>query len=123
MRLRTVATVTWGGVIMPIRVARLAVRAGACGVHLGSFAALCSPLLLGGANPSAVGAVAGVGVWAFVIGWLNRDGPGEVCTGSAANSSCTQEFAPWPSYIAGALMIGVAVVVFAVLQRRSARAR
>ena len=80
-------------------------------------------LLAGGANISAIGSAAGVGVWGFVIGWLNRDGPGEVCTSSNSGSSCTQEFAPWPSILAGALMLGVSVTVFELLRRRSGRQR
>lgn len=75
-------------------------------------------LVAGGANVSAIGSAAGVGGWGFVLGWLNRDGPGNVCTSSGTGVSCTQEFAPWPSVLAGALVVGATVAAFAVLQRR-----
>lgn len=77
-------------------------------------------LLAGGANFSAVGAAAGVGPWAFVLGWLNRDGPGQVCVTSGSSYSCTEEFTPWPSFVAGVVMIAASVSVFVILRRRSA---
>jgi hypothetical protein len=85
-----------------------------------AFAALA--LLLGGANISAVGAAAGVGVWGFVLGWLNRDGPGDVCTASHGGSTCTTQWAPWPFWLAGAVLVVVPVVLFGWLRCRSHRA-
>jgi hypothetical protein len=85
-----------------------------------AFAALA--LLLGGANISAVGAAAGVGVWGFGLGWLNRDGPGDVCTASHGGSTCTTQWAPWPFWLAGAVLVVVPVVLFGWLRCRSHRA-
>ena len=76
-------------------------------------------LVLGGANGSAVGSAAGVGAWAFVLGWLNRDGPGMVC--SSAAGTCNQEWAPWPFWLAGVLFVVVPVIVFVHLRRESRR--
>lgn len=74
---------------------------------------------LGGANVSAIGAVGGAGAWGFVLGWVNRDGPGEVCTSTARGGTCAQEWAPWPFWLAGALLPVVSLAVFGYGQRRS----
>lgn len=76
---------------------------------------------LAGANISAIGVAAGVGAWGFVLGWLNRDGPGEVCTTTASGSSCTQEWAPWPFWLTGALLMVLSIAVFVYGRRRSRR--
>ena len=76
---------------------------------------------LGGDNISAVGAAAGVGAWGFVLGWLNRDGPGGVCTSTDTSTSCSQEWTPWPFWLAGALLVAGSVVVFTYARRRSRR--
>ena len=83
------------------------------------FAALA--VLLGGANISAVGVVTGVGIWGFVLGWLNRDGPGEVCTTSTNGGTCTELWAPWPFWLAGALLVIIPMSGFVCLRRRARR--
>ena len=77
---------------------------------------------LGGNNVSAVGVAAGVGVWGFVLGWLNRDGPGEVCTTTATGGGCTQEWAPWPFWVTGSVLVAASVAVFVYVSGRSRRA-
>lgn len=76
-------------------------------------------VLLGGANVSAVGAAAGIGAWGIVIGWLNRDGPGEVCTTTPSSDTCTDEWSPWPWFAVGVLLAGSAAVLFRTFRRRS----
>jgi hypothetical protein len=76
-------------------------------------------LLLGGANVSAVGAAAGVGAWGFVLGWLNRDGPGDVCTAPNGGMHCTEEWAPWPFWLLGAVLVLGPTVLFQFLRRRT----
>jgi hypothetical protein len=76
---------------------------------------------LGGDNISAVGAAAGVGGWGFVLGWLNRDGPGEVCISTGTGGSCSQEWAPWPFWITGALLVVGSAAVFVYGRSRSRR--
>jgi hypothetical protein len=76
---------------------------------------------LGGDNVSAVGVAAGVGAWGFVLGWLNRDGPGEVCTTTATGGGCTQEWSPWPFWLAGAFLVTASVAGFAYVSRLSRR--
>ncbi|HEU5265094.1 MAG TPA: hypothetical protein VFU35_00280 [Jatrophihabitans sp.] len=76
-------------------------------------------LLLGGANVSAVGVVAGPAVWAFVLAWLNRAGPGSVCHATASSVSCQDESSPWPFLVVGAVLLVVPTTLFAVKRRRS----
>lgn len=84
----------------------------------GPFALLAAPLfagvavLLGGANVSAVGAGVGPGVLSIGVAWLNRDGPGSVCSADVAGQVCTQEWAPWPWFAAGVVLIAIPVTVF-----------
>jgi hypothetical protein len=52
-----------------------------------------------------------------VLGWLNRDGPGEVCTTSAHSVACSQEWTPWPFWLTGTLLIAIPVIVFARRQQ------
>jgi hypothetical protein len=60
---------------------------------------------LGGANASAVGSAAGVGLWGVALGWPWRD-----------------DAAPWPVFLAGATVVIAAAAGFAMVRRRSARA-
>ncbi len=65
------------------------------------------------------GLLSGAAVPVLYVAWLNRDGPGQVCTTSASSAtssiSCVDEWSPWP-------FVGVAVVLaiagLAVLARR-----
>jgi hypothetical protein len=88
-------------------------------VPAGLFAGIA--LLLGGANVSAVGAAAGVGAWGFVLGWLNRDGPGVVCTAPDGGMHCTEEWAPWPFWLLGAVLVLIPMILFRYLRRRMHR--
>ena len=65
------------------------------------------------------GIVTGLGLLPCYIAYLNRGGPGVVCTTSATGGSCTQEWSPWPWLAVGAGF----VVAGAVLQVRASRRR
>ena len=68
---------------------------------------------LGGGNLSSVGAAAGIGAWCLVLAWLNRQGPGNVCTTNQHGTLCQDEWTPWPFWAAGILLILVPVIVVA----------
>jgi energy-converting hydrogenase Eha subunit B len=70
-------------------------------IPTGAFAAIA--VWFGGANVSAVGVAAGIGAWGVVLGWPRRAG------------------APWPIFVAGVLVVLVAVVLFGVLRSRMIR--
>ena len=69
---------------------------------------------------AAIGAVSGPGLVSFAIAYLNRQGPGQVCTTTATAQSCTTEWSPWPWLAAGIVLIGAGLALFLAL-RRSAR--
>jgi hypothetical protein len=79
-------------------------------VPAAAFAVLA--VRIGGANVSAVGALVGIGAWCFVLAWLNRHGPGDVCSTRSDGTFCQGEWDPWPFWSAGALFVLVPAVVF-----------
>ena len=65
------------------------------------------------------GLLLGVGVVASWLAWNNRQGPGEVCTGSAQTMlSCGEQWDPAPFVIAAAVAVVLAVVLEAWTRRR-----
>jgi hypothetical protein len=52
---------------------------------------------------------AGFALPALYIAWLNRDGPGMVCTTTATGGSCEEQWNPWPWVIASVLLIALSV--------------
>ncbi len=69
-------------------------------------------------NESAVASLAGLGLPALYVAWLNRDGPGSVCTSDGV--TCADQWSPWP-FVAVAVALLVASVVLLQLIRRSLR--
>lgn len=68
-------------------------------------------------GPGLAGAVAGAAVPLAYVGWLNRAGPGEVCSTTAGVQTCTDEWSPWPWFAAAALCLLASVVLFRLLAR------
>ncbi|MGZ4713791.1 MAG: hypothetical protein ACXVJ7_05535 [Acidimicrobiia bacterium] len=65
------------------------------------------------------GLVSGFGLPFLYVAFLNRDGPGTVCSVSANATDCTDEMSPWPWLVMGVVLIAVGVLVFV----RRSRAR
>jgi hypothetical protein len=64
------------------------------------------------------GLLAGASLPVLYVAWLNRDGPGTVCTSTSTSTSCGDEWSPWP-FVAGAVIMVVAAVVAFVRVRRT----
>ena len=64
------------------------------------------------------GALCGPALPLLLIAYLNRGGPGTVCTGTPENNSCTDEWSPWPFLGTGVLLLAVGLVLFLVVRRR-----
>lgn len=56
------------------------------------------------------GLVAGLGVPPLYVAYLNRAGPGNVCTAIPGGYSCNQELSPWPWVGVGVSLIAAGVL-------------
>ncbi|MGO9962144.1 MAG: hypothetical protein ACLPUG_01790 [Acidimicrobiales bacterium] len=63
------------------------------------------------------GLVSGLGAPVLYVAYLNRRGPGEVCSVFATGSSCVQEWDPWPWLIVGLAFVAFGIVLFGVRGR------
>lgn len=57
------------------------------------------------------GVLAGVGLIALYIAWLNREGPGTVCHATATTSECGDQWSPWPFVAVAMLLVVISVAV------------
>jgi hypothetical protein len=58
---------------------------------------------------TAWGFVTGAGVPLLWVGWLNRDGPGMVCSSIPSGTSCDQSLSPWPWVLVGLVLVTIGV--------------
>lgn len=72
----------------------------------------------GGRRLAAPGIVAGLGMPLFYVGYLNRSGPGMVCTAAAGGGECTQEMSPWPWLGAGLFFVLAGAALWLAAARR-----
>lgn len=75
-----------------------------------------------GRRPQAgPGIVAGLGLPLLYVGYLNRGGPGTVCTPLPGGRECMQETSPWPWLAAGLLLVIAGLVMSLAAARRRSR--
>ena len=90
---------------------------------VGPFVLLATLLLSGvllwryGFGWAMGGLLSGAAVPMLFVAWLNRDGPGEVCTRTATSVSCTDEWSPWPFAVVGVALVLGSVVLVGLLSR------
>jgi LPXTG-motif cell wall-anchored protein len=58
------------------------------------------------------GLLAGAAPPVLYVAWLNRDGPGEICTSTATSQTCGEESSPWPLLVAAIVLLVAGIVVF-----------
>lgn len=75
-----------------------------------------------GGSLAAPGLLAGAGLMTLYIAYLNRRGPGMVCTTTQTGGSCVQEWSPWPFVAAGLCLVGVGFAVGLLMRRSRGRA-
>jgi hypothetical protein len=69
---------------------------------------------------AGAGLLTGLAIVPLYVGFLNRSGPGTVCTSTATSQSCTQEMSPWP-WLAAALALAGAGAWLSLRTRSSSR--
>ena len=112
------STLVWGlvGVLVAFGIAGLA----SIGVFLLAGAAVVVALALATPalrSPAVPGFVVGLSTAPLYIAWLNRGGPGLVCTTSADSVSCADQWSPWP-FVAVGVLFAVAGGGLLALTRR-----
>lgn len=64
----------------------------------------------------------GAAVIPFYIAWLNRDGPGNICTPIENGTSCGEQLNPWPFVAAGAVFVALGAVLLRVTRAKRRQA-
>ena len=88
-------------------------------------------LLLGGAGgavlvlrrrtgPELSGVIAGLGLPLLYVAFLNRGGPGLICTTTSGGSHCTEQWSPWGWAAIGVLLLAAGVLIFVRRSRSDA---
>ena len=68
-----------------------------------SLIGLFALLKWGGNRKSSAGLISGIGIPLIYVAFLNRGGPGNICTSySHGGQQCTEEWSPWP-WLAGSI--------------------
>jgi len=77
------------------------------------LAALLAMLKWGGNRKSSVGLISGQGLPLLFLAYLNRNGPGTVCSQSGnGGQACREEYSPWPFVILGVFLVLLGVQMF-----------
>jgi hypothetical protein len=64
------------------------------------------------------GLVSGLSLPLFYVAYLNRSGPGTICTRTATSQTCSDQWSPWPWIVVGILLLVTGCVWFAMANRR-----
>ena len=64
------------------------------------------------------GLVSGLSLPLFYVAYLNRSGPGTICTTTATSRTCSDQWSPWPWIVVGIVLLVSGCVWFAIANRR-----
>ncbi len=73
------------------------------------------------ARRSIPGAAAGFGLDLLIVAYVNRRGPGEVCSFTASASACIDDFNPLPWLVAGLILVVAGSLAFLHTRRSGSR--
>ncbi len=65
------------------------------------------------------GLISGLAVPLLYVAYLNRAGPGTICTTVTGGHECNDEWSPWPWLAVGVILFVLGVAVFIDRQRRA----
>jgi hypothetical protein len=65
------------------------------------------------------GLISGLGVPLLYVAYVNRAGPGTICTAVTGGQECHGEWSPWPWLAVGVILVVLGVAAFAGRQRRA----
>jgi amino acid transporter len=68
------------------------------------------------------GLLSGVALPLFYVAYLNRDGPGSICSASRGGQSCVDEWSPWPWFGIAVALALLGLAVFRIRGRSSTSA-
>jgi hypothetical protein len=71
-----------------------------------------------GSRVGLPGLISGLSLPLFYVAFLNRSGPGTVCSSTATSRSCVDEWSPWPWLAIGIVLLVSGCVWFAMANRR-----
>jgi hypothetical protein len=94
------------------------------GIFVLPCAALLAALLTwrGYGRLAAPSLLTGSGLVLLYVAFLNRDGPGTVCTTSDASQTCTQQMSPWPWVVVGLVLASAGITLARAALSRFSRA-
>jgi hypothetical protein len=90
------------------------------GIFILPFALLGLFILLkwGGDRRSSFGLISGIGLPLLYVAFLNRDGPGTICSSYGnGGQQCMDEWSPWPWFLIGAALVATGIALFVRLRR------
>jgi len=67
------------------------------------------------------GLISGLGIPLLYVAYLNRAGPGTICTTITGGQECTDEWSPWPWLAAAVILLALGVAAFIARQRHLPR--
>lgn len=65
------------------------------------------------------GFVSGQGLPLLFVAWMNRSGPGNVCSAIPGGQTCAEQWAPLPWLVVGLLLVAAGMVAATYRHRRS----
>ncbi len=96
-------------------------------LNIGAFwlvgATLAAIVLLSVLGPRRAtwGALVGLGAAAAAVAWLNRAGPGSVCTRTAGSPTCDELWNPWPWFVTATALVALGVTGYRRRHPRTGR--
>lgn len=71
-----------------------------------------------GSSAGLTGLISGLGMPLLYVAFLNRGGPGNVCTTTGTGQSCVDEYNPWWWLAAGVALLLTGIVLGAVREHK-----